>query len=227
MADANSFFNIYSAGNSQDTRNKFWLVRLLQTLLGILLMTLIINLGIVFFYPDGLQLLKNTYNSEVQYLNASIGLNASNFITLWVNTAYEWIFIKTGIHRYFHTGGSGQASSIVAGLWPIMQGVMIGLQIFMIRLSIIVLMLPFVCLAMFVCASDGYLAWYKRRTGGDRESGFIYHRSKKVLSWSLIGLWIIYLIPPIAIDPSFVFVPSILLGGMSTKLSIQYFKKYI
>jgi integrating conjugative element membrane protein (TIGR03747 family) len=228
MADSSSYFNFYRAAQTPDKRkNSLWFVSLLRMLMTLLFMTLLTDIGIVMFWPDGLQLLKNTYHEEVQYLRANIDAQTTELISKWVNATYEWIFIKTGIHGYLYSGGNKFTGSLISGMWPLIQGAMIGFQIFMIRLSVIILMLPFIALIMMVAASDGYLEWYRRRTGGARESAFIYHRSKNLMNWSLVGFWFFYLVPPFAIDPIYIFIPSILLLGLFSRLSIQFFKKYV
>lgn len=227
MAEADSFFNMYSAAGSKEKTKAPWFINVLRTLLTLLLMTLITDLSIVMFVPDGLGMLKNAYNQEVEYLSVNIDSRSTEFISHWVNTAYEWIFVKTGIHGYLYSNGNPFSDSLISGFWPLLQGALIGFQIFMIRLSVIILMIPFVILVMLVAASDGYLEWYRRRTGGARESAFIYHRSKRLVAWSIIALWFLYLIPPFAIDPAYIFVPVILIVVIFTRLSIQFFKKYV
>ena len=228
MADSSSYFNFYRAAQTpSESSNRLWFINLLRMLIALLFMTLLTDLAIVMFWPDGLQLLKDTYQQEVQYLSANIDRQTTDLISQWVNTAYEWTFIKTGIQGYLYSGGNQLTGNLISGMWPMIQGAMIGFQIFMIRLSVIILMAPFIVLVMLVLASDGYLEWYRRRTGGARESAFIYHRSKHMVSWSLAGLWFFYLVPPFAVDPVYIFLPSILFLGIFSRLSIQFFKKYV
>jgi integrating conjugative element membrane protein (TIGR03747 family) len=131
------------------------------------------------------------------------------------------------LHDVLHSKGNAFTSSLISGMWPIIQGAMIGFQIFMIRLAVIVLMMPFLALVSIVAASDGFLGWYRRRTGAARESAFIYHRSKRMVAWSIFGLWFFYLVPPFAIDPAYIFVPTLIILAIFIRLSIQFFKKYI
>ena len=227
MADSSSYFNFYRVAQTPEPNNQLWFINLLRMVVALLFMTLLTDLAIVMFWPDGLQLLKNTYSQEVQYLTANIKAPTIERITYWVKSAYDWIFIKTGIQSYLYSGGNQITGSLISGMWPMIQGVMIGFQIFMIRLSVIILMLPFIVLVMLVSATDGYLEWYRRRTGGARESAFIYHRSKHMVSWSLAGLWFFYLVPPFAVDPIYIFLPAILFLGIFSRLSVQFFKKYV
>jgi len=230
MAES-SFFNFYRAADQhrRHDKNPLWFVRLLQAMLALLGMTLLTDMAVVLFVPDGLNLLKETYYTEVRYLIEELDPLAAERITRWSQTAYHWTFVKTGLESFLYNFGSGDGviNSLVKGFWPVFQGAIIGFQIFVIRVSVIVLMLPFLVLAMLVGASDGYLEWFRRRTGGARESAFIYHRSKHMLNWSLIGFWFLYLIPPFAVNPAYIFIPSALILGLFSRLSIQFFKKYI
>lgn len=227
MAETSSIFNFYQAVEGPGATNRFWFTRLLLALLGLLLATLITDFGIVLFVDDGLTVLKNTYHEEVQYLSNSMDAQAQTFVSEWVNTAYHWIFVKSGVHHYLYSGGGQITNNLLSNLWPLLQGIVIGFQIFMLRLAVIALMLPFMGLIMIVAIADGYLGWFRRRSGGGRESGFIYHRSKNVVGWSLISLWFFYLVPPFAINPVYIFLPSMIILGISTRFSIQYFKKYL
>jgi integrating conjugative element membrane protein (TIGR03747 family) len=227
MADSSSYFNIYRAAEQQRQGELPWIIGLIRALLIILFSTLLIDIGIVMFLPDGLQLLKDTFDTEVQYLSRNLDARSTDFITGWVNQAYEWVFVRTGLHDVLHSKGNAFTSSLVSGMWPIIQGAMIGFQVFMIRLTVIVLMMPFLALISIVAASDGFLGWYRRRTGAARESAFIYHRSKRMVAWSIFGLWFFYLVPPFDIDPVYIFLPTTVLLGTFIRFSVQYFKKYI
>ncbi|MBT4195014.1 MAG: DUF4400 domain-containing protein [Gammaproteobacteria bacterium] len=228
MADSSSYFNFYRAAQTpSESKNRLWFINVLRMLIALLFMTLLTDLAIVMFWPDGLQLLKDTYQKEVLYLSANIDRETTGLISQWVNTAYEWTFIKTGVQGYLYSGGNQLTGGLISGMWPMIQGAMIGFQIFMIRLSVLILMVPFILLIMLVLGSDGYLEWYRRRTEGARESAFIYHRSKHMVSWSMAGMWFFYLVPPFAIDPIYIFLPTIILLGLFSRLSVQFFKKYI
>ena len=227
MGDVVSAFSIYGPSGRGNRGNRFWFTRLFMSLLMILVTTLITDLGIVLLMDDGLSLLKSTYQEEASYLSDSMHVQAQTFVSDWVNISYHWAFEKTGIHSYLYSGESQITSNLLSNIWPLLQGVVIGFQIFVMRLAVIVLMMPFILLIMIIAVVDGYLGWFRRRTGGGRESGFIYHRSKNIVCWSIIGLWFFYLVPPFAIDPVYIFLPSIILLGLSTRFSIQYFKKYI
>ncbi len=227
MPDIASAFSIYGPSGRENKGNRFWFTRLFMSLLMILVTTLITDLGIVLLVDDGLNLLKSTYKEEVRYLSDSMDVRAQTFVSDWVNISYHWAFEKTGIHSYLYSGGGQITSNLLSNIWPLLQGAVIGFQIFMMRLAVIVLMVPFMLLIMIIAVADGYLGWFRRRSGGGRESGFIYHRSKNIVGWSIIGLWFLYLVPPFAIDPIYIFLPSLSILGIATRFSIQNIKKYI
>lgn len=148
MSDSSSFFNIYRAADKHEPKNQLWFIRLIQAIFGLLLATLLTDIGIVMFWPDGLELLKNTYHQEVQYLSANIDGPTTHRIASWTNEAYDWVFIKSGIKNFLYSHGSPITNSLITGFWPVVQGIMIGFQIFMIRLCVTVLMLPFLLIVM-------------------------------------------------------------------------------
>ena len=227
MAES-SLFNFYRAAENERNESSFWLFRLLNMVLTLMAVTALTDIAIVLFWPDGLGMLKRTYLEEIQYLNINISAETSQRIASWANTAYDWVFIKSGFQSLLYSGGNSDVlRSLVKGFWPVLQGISIGFHIFIIRLCVILLMIPLLALVMAVASSDGFLEWYRRRTGGARESAFIYHRSKHMLTWSLVGIWFAYLVPPFAVNPAYIFIPSALFLGLTTRLSIQFFKKYV
>lgn len=230
MPDMGSYFNIYRAADKADrnrVQRRFWLIELLRSLALILMASLLLDLLIVLFLPQGLELLQNTYRREIGYLSLQVDEITAATISSWVNSAYDWVFIRSGIQGFIQNHGGSISGQLITLSWPALQGIMIGFQIFCIRLMVIVLMLPLLLLMLMVAASDGYLLWYRRRTSGGRESSFIYHRAKRLLSGSLFLFWFIYLVFPFAINPAWIFVPSMLLLAAFTRLTIQYFKKYV
>ncbi len=227
MADASSFFNFYSVAEKARPVRVAWYVQIIRSLLASAIMAILIDMGIVMFMTGGLEMLKETYRVEVQYLSTSMNARSTELVTIWVSESYRILFIETGIHDYLYTSNHQISSPIIVGMWPLLQGAMIGFQVFMIRLSVIVLFMPFILLSIIVSISDGFLGWYLRRTSGARESGFIYHRSRFFLTWGISSLCFLYLVPPFAINPTVIFIPLIIISAACTRLSVQYFKKYV
>ena len=102
-----------------------------------------------------------------------------------------------------------------------------GLQLFSARLAVLTLSLPLLLLAALGGFADGLAVWFLRRTGGGRESGFIYHRAKRAVAYSLVLSAAIYLIPPVVMNPRWVLPPLLLIFASGIRYSTAYFKKYL
>lgn len=102
-----------------------------------------------------------------------------------------------------------------------------GLQLFSARLAVLLLAAPLVLLTATGAFADGLVVWYLRRTGGGRESGFLYHRAKRFAGGSLVVLCLVYLVPPVALDPRAVLPPFLLAFAVSVRYAAAYFKKYL
>jgi integrating conjugative element membrane protein (TIGR03747 family) len=201
----------------------------------IALLVLIIDLFCVFvlWSPEGISQLEQTLHQEL----AILGLSQSNvdFLAGVATSLYNTVFVSTGIDGMMRHAATLPPSStrnsteieFVETLRPAIETAMLGLQLFALRLGVILLTLPLFAIVFLTAVSDGFLSWYLRRTGGERESGFIYHRAKRGLAWSIVGLWVVYLLPPIAMDPRYILPPFLLIAGIATRLQISFFKKFL
>ncbi|MGQ0620622.1 MAG: DUF4400 domain-containing protein [Panacagrimonas sp.] len=102
-----------------------------------------------------------------------------------------------------------------------------GLQLFSARLGVLALFLPLLGLVALASFADGLVAWLQRRTSGGRESGFVYHRMKRLIAHSVLALAVVYLIPPVVTDPRWVLPPFALGFAIAVRYSTAYFKKYV
>jgi len=101
------------------------------------------------------------------------------------------------------------------------------LQLFASRLAVLAMAIPLFLLAAVEAVSDGLVTWYLRRTGGGRESAFIYHRAKRLIALSVLGLCLAYLAPPMLIDPRWVIPPFVFAFAAGVRVATAYFKKYL
>lgn len=201
----------------------------------IALLALVVDLFCVFILwsPEGVEHLEAVLHREIELL----GLPQSNidFLAGIVTSFYEAVFISTGIDgmmRYAANLPSTDVSRQTAldftqTLRPTIETAMIGLQLFALRIGVLILILPFFVIVTLTAMADGFVGWFLRRTGGARESGFIYHRAKRGLAWSFLLLWFIYLLPPVPMDPKYVIPPFLLAAGISTRLHVAFFKKFL
>lgn len=199
----------------------------------IALLVLIIDLFCVFvlWSPEGVSRLEQTLHQEL----AILGLSQSNvdFLVGVATSLYDTVFVSTGIDGMMRHAATLPASTssteieFVETLRPAIETAMLGLQLFALRLGVILLTLPLFAIIFLTAVSDGFLSWYLRRTGGERESGFIYHRAKRGLAWSIVGLWVVYLLPPVPMDPKYILPLFLLIAGIATRLQVSFFKKFL
>jgi integrating conjugative element membrane protein (TIGR03747 family) len=102
-----------------------------------------------------------------------------------------------------------------------------GLQLFSMRLAVLTLALPLLALASLGAAADGLVGWYLRRTGGGRESGFIYHRAKRHGGHTLLILCLAYLAPPATVDPRIAIPIATAAIAVAVRFAVSRFKKYV
>ena len=226
---------IYMGLTVAEQRRLTGLLWLAQWFLLITLFVLIIDLFCVFvlWSPNGTRRLEGVLHQEI----ALLGLPQSdiNFLTEVIHSFYDTAFVSTGIDGLMRhsvslppTNKSQQtALEFTETLRPTIEAAMVGLQLFALRIGVLILTLPFLVLVFIVAMADGYMGWYLRRTGGERESGFIYHRAKRGLAWSFLLLWAIYLIPPIPMNPKYLIPPFLFAAGIATWLHVAFFKKFL
>jgi len=111
--------------------------------------------------------------------------------------------------------------------WEALEAAVLGLQLFSMRLGVLLLAAPLFAITAIGAVADGVVTWYRRRTAADRESAFIYHRTKRGLALAMLGLAIVYLLPPVVLDPRYVVPPFLLAGGIAVRFVAAYFKKYL
>ena len=148
---------------------------------------------------------------------------------------YEVVFVWTGLDALMQRAADPVPLSplnetmrrFVLGNWVFLETAATGLQLFSLRLGVLVLAMPLFLITACGAAADGLITWYLRRTGAGRESGFIYHRTKRGLALSVLFLWVIYLVPPVPLDPRWVIPPFLLIASVSVRLTVAYFKKYL
>lgn len=187
--------------------------------------------------PNGIQHLQQMLNAELRY-TLDIGgasSNATRFAVKTANALYSLAFEETGIHsmmlRFADPTPLDAVESFFRNLytdyWDWIKSAMIGIQLFGIRLAILIQALPLFLLAAFVAFCDGWwVGRYIRRESGGRESSFVYHRAKHYFFVSLVSVWM-YLLLPWSVDPRLVIFPFVIALAVSVRLWAMYFKKYL
>ena len=100
-------------------------------------------------------------------------------------------------------------------------------QVFSIRLVILILATPVFLLFSLIGLVDGLVQRDLRRWGGGRESSFVYHYVKKAAVPLLVMTWVIYLALPFSLHPTFVVLPFAILFALTIAVTASTFKKYL
>ncbi len=209
------------------------------------LLTLVVDLVCVFavWKPDGVTHLRQVLEQDLRYIGVSLDGSAADqpaeFAVKTANALYDGVFGITGIdtmaRRYYTGTQSPEPTDIGERLFrplliearPVIETLMVTVQLYGVRLAVLALSLPLFALAAAAGIADGGMAWYLRRVGGGRESAYLYHRFKRMIMLSLIGVAGVYLVVPIAVDPRMVILPFALAFGVAIRMSISLFKKYL
>lgn len=195
----------------------------------LLLLVVAVPLVHLFFvlhvWEDGVATLNHNLQEEIGLLDLGDNPSAYDFVSEAIQKAYYFIYTFSGLEEA--ANGGGKFGEILVKNWNIVQGLILSAQLIGLRISVMVLAIPFFILILCVAISDGIYAWLIRRSGAERESAFIYHRTKRGFMAGIMGIIFIYLIPPVVMDPKYVFPPFILLSAMAVRMTIKYFKKYI
>lgn len=124
-------------------------------------------------------------------------------------------------------GGGEMMRKAVVNTRAVWGAALAGLQQFSIRLAVLTLCAPLLMLLAVCGIADGLTGWFRRRSGGGRESGFVYHRAKRHAGHALLLLAFIYLVPPNLIDPRGPITAGALLMALALRIAAASFKKYV
>ena len=100
-------------------------------------------------------------------------------------------------------------------------------QVYAIRLTILLLSIPLLITAIAYGASKGLNERSARRWAGGRESSTIFHWAKMLWTMLLVSPFIIYLALPFSVHPSIVIMPCAAALGIMTFMLASSYKKYI
>lgn len=213
------------------------LLKLPFVLLGIIAISILCSvsiewLGIYFgwFSQPGSEHARQTMMSEMGYLDSQFtqSLLVSSpveFATMIVNTCYQWLFVKSGIAAWAETG-SGSEGWIGVVQTYMRAGMYVTLMT-LTRCVILMLTAPLFILAGLVGFTDGLVSRDLRRFGAGRESAFVYHHAKRMVTPVFLTGWLIYLSLPLSIHPNLFLLPCALLFGLMIAIATSSFKKYL
>lgn len=243
-----------TAKSQQQYREKGWMSKTLGmpfSLLGVLLVSLFFSIvtewiGLYFFWAEeGWHHSRNMLNSELGWLSTSFKRSLliqdpDHTVRRIIGLAYEWCFEKTGIiswitlsselTRLNSVNGDGIQYHLGTAYVQIENyglAAVYAVLNFLARLLILALTLPVFVMAAITGLVDGLVRRDLRRFGAGRESGFIYHRAKMLISPLLVTPWILYPALPISVPPMLFLMPFATALGAIISISAGSFKKYL
>ncbi len=206
----------------------------------LILLTLLVHFAyVVWPWPleaRGIEPLRQTVlweRARVEELAAAPSLRViGEAISFTYRTTFEWTgldyALATSTQPPQHEANQNEAARRVSlGLRPLLETMYWSVQLLGLRMGVLLVSLPLFAVAALGGAADGVVGWYLRRTGGGRESGFLYHRAKLALWTTLFALWAVYLLPPVPVDPATIIPPFAVAVGLLTRVAIHWFKKYL
>ena len=144
---------------------------------------------------------------------------------------FRWTGLDYLLHGAIDAGVSQRPDALMARLVQasdtFLRTAATGLQLFSLKLGVLALSAPFVGLVTVGAAADGFVTWYWRRTGGGRESGFVFHSAKRLGAHALLAFCFIYLVPPQAVDPRIAVTALVVAVALAVRISVANFKKYL
>lgn len=236
------------AGKSTDPRLPGFLGTL-KWFVFLFVITLLVDLCVAFF--AGTTHLHSVLRNDIALIDRldSTSTQYNRSITT-ANTLYRWIFVNSGIdavgQRYsrpeefdpYAPNNRRTAAQkaqqvddhILARFyvmsWPVIETAMLGLQLYGVRLGVVLSLVP-MALVFFVGALiDGYVVRMVRRYRAARESSDRHNLAVAGIYLSIL-LTGIYLMLPVSIDPRLILLPAIAINAWFIWCAVAYFKKYL
>ena len=230
------------------------LIRLLWDLpwqiTGMLLVSLLFSLvveyiGIAFFRPEqGAEYSHRVMLAEQSYFAAEF--TQSLLLSAPVTTVQDgiaqlcrWLFTESGFIRWMNStpvekSGNGVTDGLNAWRtqiaevgYPYLMATVHVTQIFLMRVTILMLSVPLFIMAAVVGFTDGMVRRDLRRYGAASESSFLYHHGKRAVKPALYIPCILYLSAPFTVWPNLFILPAALLTGLAISITAGSFKKYL
>lgn len=185
----------------------------------------------------GAKVLEEVLNAEWGSLAPLMNQDFLGLVEAVFNWAYKVFFVFTGLdylvstalsaEKIESTGGEGMRSLVLVAWKYFIEPFYFSLQLIVLRSITLISLSPLFFAAGFAGFINGYVGRYLRRTGGGKESGFIYHRGKIWWWLALWGIWPVYLIPPMNINLSLLLLPFLVAVLALTWLVSHWFKKQL
>jgi integrating conjugative element membrane protein (TIGR03747 family) len=148
------------------------------------------------------------------------------YLVLYKLPGIDYVITRASDPTPMDSGGEIMRRGVL-GFRPYWETAQTGLQLFSMRLAALALSAPLIALVTLGAISDGLVGWYRRRTGGGRESGFVFHRAKWIAEHSVLILCFTYLALPVTFGPRIGIAIFTLVLFATIRTASANFKKYI
>lgn len=188
-------------------------------------------------WADGLPQLKGILSDDLARTVSLGGWhdNATRFAVGTANLLYEAVFKLTGIHDMGILFAESTSLSIPDTIMrntyvdnhEAIQVAMIGIQLFGVRLAVLITSLPLFGFAYAVAMAAGLAQRAIRRACGGHESSSIYHRAKYFQVSLISVVAALSLLLPVSIDPRWILISGVLILALLVRLQWVYYKKHV
>lgn len=222
----------------------FWFT--IKTLSISLLISIILECLIIkYVYPEqGAQHSADLLVNEIGYLSNNfkstvfMGASSTDVSIATSEMVFQWLVVGTGFAA-FHQRYSAPIRSIESttvkyikslyqAIQPYAMAIINVVQLFFVRLVVILMSMPAFLLISFVAVVDGLVQRDLRRYTGAIERSWVHHYTKSWLGGPIIVLpAMVYLALPMNAPPSLIFMPSFMFFGLMIFILITTYKKYI
>lgn len=120
-----------------------------------------------------------------------------------------------------------QENRMSSAVWAAVASMLNVIKLITLRLIVSLMSLPGYVLVGMAAAIDGLVARDVRKFTGGHESGWVFHRAKRLVTPSIVGSISLYLLLPWSVPPALIFAPSMLLFAFMLYLTASKFKKYL
>lgn len=188
-------------------------------------------------WPEGVARLKSILSEDMARTASSSSWHAQlpQFSVGTANFLYEVVFKLTGIHdmglRFAETASLSIPDTVARNTYlanyETIQVAMTGIQLFGVRLAVLLTSLPLFGLVYAVAMADGLAQRAIRRAGGGHESSSIYHRAKYLQISLLSTITALCLLLPVSVNPRWILLPGVTVLALLVRLQWFYYKKHL
>lgn len=168
------------------------------------------------------------------FATSVLSTNPAAFIDQTAQTFYEWCYQRTGLIDFINNASQQPktnrfqqiAYQLITEFKEYIVATLYSIQVFIVRVAIIVLSWPAFVLFFFIGAVDGLTERDLRRWGGGRESSTVFQLARNAMFKPVIVSWVVYLSMPVSVHPTLVITPLAVLAGVASRVSFERYKKY-